>query len=79
MNVKAIEKLIKRRPFEPFQIVISSGDRYMVDHPENCLLLKEAVVLAYPTSRKDSLPDDFAILSYLHIASAEPARKHRAR
>lgn len=79
MNVKAIQKLVKQQPFAPFQIVMSSGDRYVVDHPENCVLLKEGVFLAYATSPKESLPDDFAILSYLHISFAEPARKNKVR
>jgi hypothetical protein len=77
MNVTAIEKLIKKRPFDPFEIVLSSGDRYVVNHPENCMLLKQAAVLAFATSPKEKRPDDFAILSYLHIAAAEPVHEKR--
>ncbi len=82
MNPRALETLIKHKPFEPFELVLSSGDRYRVDHPENCMLLKEKIVVAFDASRKrGELPDDFAILSYLHIAAAEPAngKKHKAK
>jgi len=82
MNPKAIEKLIKEQPFEPFQLVLSSGDRYVVRHPENCMLLKEKILIAYPGSgKREELPDDYAVLSYLHIAAAEPAngKKHKKR
>jgi hypothetical protein len=75
MNVRAIQNLVKKQPFEPFEIVLSSGDRYTVKHPENCMMLKEGVIVSYSNSAKDSLPDDFAILSCLHIAAAEPARQ----
>jgi len=75
MNVKALEKLIKKQPFDPFQIVLSSGDRYTVDHSENCMLLKEGAIVAFSSSPAEARPDDFAILSYLHIAAAEPTKK----
>lgn len=80
MHVKALENLVRKQPFQPFQIVVSSGDRYVVQHPENCVLLKEGVFVAYATSPKERLPDDFAILSYLHIA-AEPVngKKHKKK
>jgi hypothetical protein len=80
VNVAALEKLIKKKPFDPFEIVLSSGDRYVVAHPENCMLLKEAVFVAFATSPKEMLPDDFAFLSYLHIAATERVNgKRKAR
>jgi hypothetical protein len=81
VNPRAIENLVRKRPFAPFQIVVSSGDRYVVDHPENCVLLKEGVFIAFATSPKERLPDDFAMLSYLHIAAAEAVngKKHKTK
>ena len=82
MNVSALQTLIKKTPFEPFELVVSSGDRYVVKHPENCLLLRDKIVVAYSARpKRDDLPEDFAILSYLHIAAAEPAngKKHKKR
>ncbi len=78
MTVKAIETFIKARPFEPFQLVLSSGDRYRVDHPENCMLLRDRIIVAFSSSPKQGRPDEAAILSYLHIAAAEPTKKKRA-
>ena len=72
MTIQALKFWLTKQPFQPFQLVLSSGDRYRVDHPENCMLLKDRIVVAFSTSPKDELPDDMALLSYLHIAAAEP-------
>ncbi len=80
MNTTAIKNKLKQVPFAPFEIVVSSGDRYRVDHPDNVLLTKEAAVVGYGKPQKPgTLPDDFIILSYLHIASIEPTTPKTAR
>ena len=76
MQVSAIQKWINKRPFSPFEIVMSSGDRYPVRHPENLVLSKEGAYVFFKRSPQEALPD-VAILSYLHIAAAEPVNGKR--
>jgi hypothetical protein len=79
MHVAEIQQKLKQQPFEPFEIVMSSGDRYSVHHPENVLLTRTSVVVATEFQRKrDPLPEGFVILSYLHIAAIQPARRRKA-
>ena len=80
MNTGAIRNKLKQVPFAPFEIVVSSGDRYRVDHPDNVLLTKEAAVIGYGKPQKaGTLPEDFIILSYLHIACIEPTSPRTAK
>jgi hypothetical protein len=79
MNIKAIKDQLSVRPFEPFDIILTSGDRFPVTHPENVILLKERVLLAYYDEPGD-LPDRHTSISYLHIAALEPmARRAKSR
>ena len=71
MTLDALRKLLKRVPFKAFEIVMSNGERYVVEHPENCILAREfALVMRRPDG--SDVVEDFDYLSYLHIASAEP-------
>jgi hypothetical protein len=34
MNAEAIREMLGRRPFEPFEVIMSGGERHLVKHPE---------------------------------------------
>lgn len=34
MNPEPIRDALKRQPFQPFQIVMASGQRYTIEHPD---------------------------------------------
>ncbi len=71
MNLAALKQLLKAQPFEPFRLIISSGDKYDVRHPEMLLPLKDRVVIAFDPDRNGT-PRGAVNISYLHIAAAEP-------
>lgn len=79
MTVAVLRELLRASPFQPFELILSSGGRFLVDHPENCVPMRDRVFIAYKTSRKQNLPDASAFLSYLHIAAAEPVNRQRNR
>lgn len=72
MNANALRELLRQKPFTPFELILSSGDRFLVMHPEMMLLMKERVILALPTPGREELPDRYETISYLHIAAASP-------
>lgn len=73
MNAQALRELLKQQPFAPFEMILSSGDRFRVVHPEMLWLLKERVLVALPAKVSDEdLPDRYVTVSYLHIAAANP-------
>ncbi len=65
MNHETMQESLRRRPFEPFEIRLTNGEKHEVRHPEMALLLKSKVVIAVPDS------DRMVICSLLHIASVE--------
>ena len=77
MTRNQLETLLHAQPFEPFTIVTSSGATYGVRHPENVLMLRDAVHVAYygdaTGEDEEDLPDRAAVVSWLHISSLEPA------
>ncbi len=45
-----IEELLSKLPFEPFRIVISSGDKYAVSNPHNVAIGKSKLSYFFPRS-----------------------------
>ncbi|MBN1345673.1 MAG: hypothetical protein JXQ73_23475 [Phycisphaerae bacterium] len=60
-----IRKLLDRRPFEPFRIVVTSGDRYEVPDPHLIAILESQVFYAHPKS------DRFSFIRVNQIVSAD--------
>jgi hypothetical protein len=79
MNSDEIRELLRRDPFEPFYIRLTSGDAYVVRDPQSVALGERRVFIAFPDS------DRQAFFAYLHIAAIEtlenggrrPARRKR--
>ena len=59
--LQQIRKYLRQTPFQPFKIRCSSGDIFLVDHPENAAIIKHTVVVALPEG------DEAIMLSSLHI------------
>jgi hypothetical protein len=72
MSAAEIKERLSHRPFEPFRVVMSSGDSYEVRHPEMALLVRSGLYIAVPDAR-GRLPDAAKWCSLLHIAAIEPA------
>ena len=64
MNHDAMQQLLRRQPFEAFEIRLTNGEKYKVRRPEMALLLKSRIVVALPRDR-------MVIGPLLHIASVE--------
>lgn len=69
---------LSRRPFEPFRVGTSSGQRYDVRHPENAILYKSGLIVAYGGTN-GSLPESYADIALLHITAVEKLTAGRAR
>jgi len=65
MNEQSMRLFLNARPFEPFVVVMSSGQRYEVRHPENVVLTKTKIVIIDPDA------DTVAICGLLHVATVE--------
>ena len=56
-------------PFAPFEIVTSSGVKYLVRHPEMCWVTRRVVYLGLYTANNVKIPHESISISVLHIAA----------
>jgi hypothetical protein len=73
MTADTFREVLRRAPFEPFRVVMSSGESYTVMHPEMALVSARALVLAVPEPTHPE-GERLAFCSYLHIAHVETLR-----
>ena len=73
MHYEVLLESIKAQPFEPFSIVMSSGEKYSIEHPENVQLLKHAALIYTKMNRRfPEVVDEYVRASYLHMSALEP-------
>lgn len=70
MTVQTFREMLSKRPFQPFRLVMSSGEKYDVRHPEMALLTRSDMLVG--TAVEDGVPAEFKICSLLHVATVEP-------
>jgi hypothetical protein len=68
----AIRELKGRDPFMPFRIVMTSGDKYDIEHGGNLVEMKTEFFYAFPRS------DRFVLMRMNQIAAVERAEDKRA-
>lgn len=69
--VKTIHELKDRSPFVPFEIVVTSGDRYLIERGDNLVEMKSEYFYAFPSG------EDFVFLRKSQIAAVQSAeRRH---
>ncbi len=71
MTVQTFRDLLKKQPFAPFRLVMSSGQTYDIRHPEMAMLTKTDILVGVDET-KDGVPANFKICSLLHVTSIEP-------
>ncbi|MGD0460858.1 MAG: hypothetical protein ABSB74_00055 [Tepidisphaeraceae bacterium] len=69
MTLDTIQELLSRRPFEPFQIVTSSGNVYAIRHPEMAWPIRNGIYVGLGGHGR--LPERAAFVSLLHISAVE--------
>lgn len=63
MNAEALREFVNCRPFEPFEVQLSSGQVYRVTHPDGVMVLKNTLVIG------DRETDAVIWCSLLHVAA----------
>lgn len=70
MTTEAFRRLLKRQPFQPFRLVMSSGKSYDVRHPEMAWVLRNDILVGIDVA-DDGLPAEFDICPLFHVATVE--------
>ena len=71
MTLKEFRELLTQRPFKPFRLVMSSGEKYEVRHPEMAWLTRTIMFVGIDEVR-DGVPASFKMCSLLHVTAIEP-------
>lgn len=73
--IDELKELLSRRPFAAFRVILSSGDRYEVRHPEFAWLVKGGLYVGLPSEAGANghadLPDRAVFCSALHLTAVE--------
>lgn len=62
MNAEAIREVLRKQPFEPFEILTSGGEVHRVMHPDCALVSATRLVLLDPVA------DRLSVLALIHVA-----------
>ena len=71
MSVQTLRELLTAQPFKPFRLVMSSGARYEVRHPDTARLTRSDIFVGVDVA-DDGIPETFKICSLLHVTAVEP-------
>lgn len=66
-----IQEKLKQRPFLPFRVIMSSGDKYDIHHPDLVLVGKRHLFVGTASEDNPALFDRSSLLSILPIAALE--------
>lgn len=63
--------MLSRRPFQPVKLTLSSGQTFAIRHPEMAMLTRTSILIGTDVAA-DGVPQEFKIISLLHVALMEP-------
>jgi len=65
MSTETLQNSLRRQPYQPLEVRMSSGDVHQIRHPEMALLLHSNIILGSAEA------DDFEFLSLLHVVDVK--------
>ncbi|HMO26667.1 MAG TPA: hypothetical protein PKB10_10385, partial [Tepidisphaeraceae bacterium] len=75
MTAETLFARLRRRPFVPFRLILSSGTTYDILHPEMLFITKSGLTVAIydrqQTPRPDEIPARETLVLFLHVAATE--------
>lgn len=75
MTAESLFARLRRRPFVPFRLILSSGTSYNIVHPEMLFISKSGITVAIYDHDQHASPDEIpvreALISFLHVAATE--------
>jgi hypothetical protein len=71
MRARELRDALRRQPFAPFRVRLSTGQAYEVLHPEFAALTATSLFVGVP-STADEAPDTMIQCDLLHVVAIEP-------
>ena len=71
MRPNEVQDVLRRQPFQPFRVRLSTGQGYEIRHPEFVALTRTSLFVGYPAAA-DEFPDRMIQCDLLHVVALEP-------
>ena len=75
MHRAGIEELLRRKPFRPFSLTVSSGHSFDVPHPEVVIVGRRLIAVAVPIPSGVRMDPDIVWIDYRHIVLLRPIQQ----
>lgn len=77
MDYRDLQQELRKRPFEPFRIVLTDGKVYDITHPERIFVGKRSFIFGVVTDageagNGETAYDRYETVSLLHVVRLEP-------
>ena len=77
MRPNEIQEVLRRQPFQPFRVRLSTGQAYEIRHPEFAALNRFSLFVGDPATG-EGLPDRMIQCDLLHVVALEPLEVSRS-
>ena len=71
MTFHPLRELLRKRPFQPFRVVMSSGQAYEVRSPDRAFLTRNDILVGIDAA-DDGIPDRVKICQLCNVDAVEP-------
>ena len=71
MTLDTFREMLRRQPFQPVRLTLSSGQSFEIRHPEMAMLTRTNLLIGTGAA-EDGIPAEFKIVSLLHVTSIKP-------
>jgi len=78
MRFNELQDVLRKQPFEPFRIRLTTGDAYVICHPEFAALTRTSVYVGTLKVRQEG-PDRLVQIDLLHVVAIEPTNGTRRK
>jgi hypothetical protein len=71
MHLDDLQQAARKQPFEPFRIVLTTGEMYDIRHPDLIMVGRRSVIIGIPSKTFPTVYDRTIKVDNLHVVGIE--------
>ena len=71
MRAEELARLLRRKPFRPFRVYMTTGQSYDIRHPEFMIVERQSAEVGMDPDTKTGVVDRVEYISLLHVVRIE--------
>ena len=71
MTREELQETVHRRPFQPFRVVLTTGDAYDIRHPDLIMVGRRSVVIGITNQPESTVYDRSFTVDLLHVVGIQ--------